>query len=119
MGSSPRVAQKSGAVGLAQFEPKGDAAGSIFGGRLQASLGEGGALPRSHLNDREALDRLIEQAVEIEFRRQVQEDRAKTNGGAVHEHELTRYRNRAPGFERLVDPKGFLATIFGRLHATG
>src|SRR4029079_3912356 len=67
----------------------------------------------------EALDRLIEQAIEIQFRRQMQEDGAETDGGTVHEHELARHCHGAPGLERLVYPEGLLPPIFRWLHPVG
>ena len=76
-------------------------------------------MPRGDLVDREVLDRLVEQPIEIEFRRQMQEHGAEADGGAVHEHELARHRDRAPGLERLMHPEGFLAAVFGRLHPVG
>src|SRR5262249_12169679 len=80
--------------------------------RLKPNLGESGRLPLGHVLDLEALDRLIEQSIEIEFRRQMQKHGTQTNRSAVHEHELAWHGHRSPGLERLMHAKRLLAPIF-------
>src|SRR5215471_2863752 len=69
---------KDGRTGVTAIVGQGQRRRLAFGGRLQADLGERRVLPPSHLLDRKALDRLIEQAIEIEFSRQVQKNSAKS-----------------------------------------
>src|SRR5262245_50096244 len=87
--------------------------------KLQADLVQRSPLPGGYVFDRKGFDRLIEQAVEIEFRREMEKDRAKPNGSPVHEDEFARHRHRALGLKRLMHAKCFLAAVFGRLNAVG
>src|ERR1700729_2458799 len=65
----------------------------------------------------ETLDRLVEQAIEIQLRAQVQEHGAKPDRGAIHEHEFARHRHRAFLLERLMHAKRFAAAVFRGLYA--
>src|SRR5262245_171340 len=87
--------------------------------KLEADFLQRSPLPGGYVFDRKGFDRLVEQTVEIEFRREVEKDRAKPNGSPVHEDEFARHRHRAPGLKRLMHAKGFLAAVFGRFHAVG
>src|SRR5262245_58842021 len=49
----------------------------------------------------------------------MQEYTAKPDGGAVHEHELARHRDRPLFLERLMHAERLAAPIFGGLHAVG
>src|SRR5262245_29242064 len=86
---------------------------------LEADCLQRSPLPGGYVFDRKGFDRLVEQTVEIEFRREVEKDRAKPNGSPVHEDEFARHRHRAPGLKRLMHAKSFLAPVFGRFHAVG
>src|SRR3954451_7905357 len=87
--------------------------------RLQTCRRERVALPARNPRQREILDRLVEQLVKIELRAQMQEHGAKPNGGAIHEYELARHRDRTSLFERLMYAEGLATAVFGRFHAIG
>src|SRR5262245_46272462 len=74
------------------------------GKRLALSIGD--AL------DREILHRLLEQAMEIQFRTQVEEHAAKPNGGAIHQHELARHRHRSLLAQRFLHLERLPAAVF-------
>src|SRR5262245_5477068 len=65
------------------------------------------------------LQRLIEQAVEIELGAQVDEDTAKADGGAVHEDEFARHADRSLLLQGAVHLEGLPATILGGRDAVG
>ena len=89
--------------------------GVVLDGALEPNLGERGSLPRGHVLDLKALDRLIEQTIEIQFRRQMQEH-APRPIAARSMNTNSRGTVTVPGLERLMHTKGFLAPVFGRLH---
>src|SRR5580700_2034192 len=80
---------------------------------------EGGALPRRHAIDREAFDRLVEQAMVVELGGEVQKHPAEPDRRAVHEHEFPRHPHRPLFLQRAVDRKGLATAILRRLHAVG
>src|SRR5262245_1632521 len=86
---------------------------------LEGDLFQAVSLAGGYVFDREGFDGFVEQAVEIDFRGEVEKDRAKPNGSPVHEDEFARYRHRTLRLKRLMHAKGFPAAVFGRFHAIG
>src|SRR6516165_6206980 len=74
-------------------------------------------LPFAHALHREMLDCFVEQSIKVQLRAQMQEYRAETDRGAIHEDEFARHRYRPFCFERLVHAKCFAAAVFGRRNA--
>ena len=68
-------------------------------------------MPGRYRFDFEGFDFGIEQAEEVHFRSEVQEDSAKADGGPIHEDEFTRNRHRAFFLQRLMDARGFLSAV--------
>ena len=68
---------------------------------------QGLSLPRRDPFDREIVDGLVEQTIEIEFRPQMEKYATEPDCGAIHEHKLARHHHRAlllqgpMNFERL------------------
>src|ERR1700737_3395754 len=83
---------------------------------IEPDRSEPGVLLIAQAREREVLDGCIKQPVEIEFRSQMQKHRAKSNGGAIHEHELARHGDRPALFERLVHAKSLAPAVVGRLY---
>src|SRR5919205_2792513 len=84
-------------------------------GRRETGFCEGPGLPNGEILDREMLDLGLEHAVEVQFGIEVQEHRAESHRGAVHEHELARHRDRALLAQGLVDPEGLASPVLARL----
>src|SRR5436190_3901826 len=83
----------------------------------QADPLERSSLPVGHAADREVFHRRLKQAVEVELGAQMQEHRTKTDGGAVHQHELARQRDRTFFAQRVVHLEGLAAAVIAGLHA--
>src|ERR1051326_3467209 len=83
----------------------------------QANPFERGDLPAGHAVDREVFHRRLEQTVEVELGAQMQEHRTKADGGAVHQHELARQRDRTFFAQRLVHLEGLAAAVISGFYA--
>ena len=77
-------------------------------------LGEGLALAPRYVGEIGAGDGVVEQAVIVELRIEVQEHPAEPNCSAVHEYELPRHRHRALLLQALVHLEGLFAAIAAR-----
>src|SRR4030095_4001498 len=84
-----------------------------------ARRSEGLALALADGIEAKAFDRGIEDVVPVELGPQMQEHTAQPDGGAVHEHKLTRHPHRTFFLQRLVHGKGFLAPVLTGRGAVG
>src|SRR5689334_22230476 len=87
--------------------------------RLDSDRREASLLSLPHLRDVEALQRLVEEAVEIELGPEMDENPAETNGGAIHEDEFARHPDRSLLLQGAVHLEGLAAAIMGGRDAVG
>src|SRR5215469_1111462 len=78
--------------------------------------GERALLTFRGLRKLEVLDHLVEHAVEIQLRCEMQEHAAKPDSRAIHENELTRHFDGALRLQPLVHAVDLAPAIFTRFH---